>query len=345
MRELVEKETGMWNARRDFLRAGACLAKAVAVGVPLSLTATALAASDHADPIKNRTPEVGISDLFAFPDGDQLVIILNVRPGLSSAPPFELEPFTYNIFLDLHTAVTFDDEEDLNRYGGTIPDSTTISPDVTIAIKLENDGTLDRRTITGLDEPDAVRLWTGIRDDPFILPRFFGKNVLAMVLSIPFASFPANQQDWILWGTSTRKRFLGGTEQVDHVGRSNRTMLPRFDFLNTIPPNQQTAEIRRRHDNPGLIDDLLMTYAQPFFAIRHYDFPPDVMIFTRRRPPGYPNGRLLTDDVADLTCRQGDCLLWELSFADSEQYPRQTVNDKPFLDTFPYLAEPWPTEP
>ena len=34
------------------------------------------------------------------------------------------------------------------------------------------------------------------------------------------------------------------------------------------------------------------------FQIRPYDLKPDVMIYTDRFPPGFPNGRLLTDDVA-----------------------------------------------
>ena len=62
------------------------------------------------------------------------------------------------------------------------------------------------------------------------------------------------------------------------------------------------------------------------------------MIFTKQYPVGFPNRRQLTDDVALLTCDQGDCPLIENSFIDSTQWPRATVNDKPFLPGFPYLA-------
>jgi len=55
--------------------------------------------------------------------------------------------------------------------------------------------------------------------------------------------------------------------------------------------------------------------------IRHYDSAPDV-IFTTTRPPGFPNSRRLDDDVALLTCAQGDCPLQENSFIDSTQWPR-----------------------
>jgi hypothetical protein len=36
--------------------------------------------------------------------------------------------------------------------------------------------------------------------------------------------------------------------------------------------------------------------------------------------------------------------LQELSFIEGG-YPRATTNDKPFLDDWPYLAEPWPEKP
>jgi hypothetical protein len=34
----------------------------------------------------------------------------------------------------------------------------------------------------------------------------------------------------------------------------------------------------------------------------------------------------------------------EAAFTDTEEWPRQTVNDKEFLSEFPYLAEPWPAK-
>ena len=75
---------------------------------------------------------------------------------------------------------------------------------------------------------------------------------------------------------------------------------------------------------------------------------PDVMIYSSRFPAGYPNGRLLTDDVVATTCATGDCLLQELSFieVDKDFWPRRTANDaeKPLSDQWPFLAEKWPDE-
>jgi hypothetical protein len=134
--------------------------------------------------------------------------------------------------------------------------------------------------------------------------------------------------------------------QIDHVGRSQRTQLPRFDFLNTVHPRDHVRAIVEQRDRPGVKDDFLRTYIPPPFNIRPYDLQPDVMFFTRTREPKYPNGRQLEDDVAALTCQQGDCQLFELSqsHAKSASFPggRPTKNDKEFSATFPYLADPWP---
>jgi hypothetical protein len=45
--------------------------------------------------------------------------------------------------------------------------------------------------------------------------------------------------------------------------------------------------------------------------------------------------------VAKPLADAGETLLFELSLAESKQFPRATTNDKPFRKDFPYLAEPW----
>ncbi|MEM7534767.1 MAG: DUF4331 family protein [Chloroflexota bacterium] len=305
-----------------------------------SFPATPAFASDHADPMNLGAGQVdsGLTDLFVFPDGEHMVVILNVHRALTQPPPFNLEPFTYRIHMDLHTEVTYDDAEALARFGGTIASPEGISSDVTIELQLNNDTSVMNQSIDGLTNTDGIELWTGIRDDPFIFPNFFGTNVVAIVMRIPMASFPEGQQDWLVWATSHK-----GDTQIDHVGRSNRTMLPRFEALNTTPPNEHVAKITQIHDDPNLLEDITGTYIMPLFEIRAYDFVPDVMIYTTRSPAGFPNGRLLTDDVVKLTCEYGDCLPFQLSFNSTG--PRPTTNDKEFLSEFPYLAEPWPDMP
>jgi hypothetical protein len=335
-------------------------------------------ASDHADPINLDRQAGGITDLFVFPTKDgvrrvptnprtvhgekrsigseeanQLAVILCVRRSLTTSPPYPgLDEFTYTIVMDLHSRVNFDDDLDRKRYGGTVVHPEGIDADMVITIRLNADTTfkelkLEVKEHNSWKEKPAGRIqrYSGVRDDPFIFPMFFGTNVIAMVMSVPLDYFPGPPQDFVIWATSTRHR-----AQIDHVGRSQRTQLPRFDLLNTLHPKEHVKALRQHADAPGLIDDFLRTRIPPVFNLRPYDFKPDVMIFTRRPdyPAAFPNGRQLEDDVAKLTCEQGDCQLYELSFAvkDPHKYRmtggRPTTNDKEFYDSFPYLAEPWP---
>jgi hypothetical protein len=309
-------------------------------------------ASDHADPFKIGPDEqaANLTGLFFFPEGDQLIVILDVRRSLTEAPPYILDPFEFTINMDTHSKVTFTNAQDLARYGGTIVNPDGILPDISIKIRLNNDVTVKEKTFHGLKNPENIKLYTGVRDDPFIFPRFFNVNVITMVLSIPKSSFSENQQNWLLWATSRR---IEDGKQFDHVGRSNRTQLGRFEILNTLPPSEHVAAIKKAAESADKIQKFLQACLPPLanlnqlsgLLIRHYDYVPDVMVYTNQLKPGFPNGRRLTDDVALLTCNQGDCPLQENAFIDSKQWPRATVNDKPLLTTFPYLAEPWPVRP
>lgn len=322
------------------------LRKWAVVSSLLAVLAARLYASDHADPIDllmlGKPLEPGITDLFVFPRGDQMIVILCVRRALTQRASLNLEPYTYRVFLDLNSTVSFDNDEQLKRYGGTVVRPEDIRPTVTLTFRLNNNATVREHRFEGLPDPKRVRFETGIRDDPFIFPPFFGTNVVAMVVSIPMDEFPAGQRTWLAWAASSDRN---GTRQIDHVGRSLRTQNPRFELLNTLPPSQHVAAITREHERPSLMRELFWKRLNlpQLFAYRKWDFVPDVMIYAAQHPVGFPNGRLLTDDVAELLATYGDTLLKELSYVgDNATWPRATKNDKEFLNDFPYLAEPWP---
>jgi hypothetical protein len=289
-------------------------------------------------------------------------VILCVRPALRKAPPLDLS-YTYTINMDLHSRVLFDKADELARYGGSIPEPEKISPDVTIEIQLNNDTTLKEQTIRSptklfknfdnvrvyndktlkekadevLKNASDIHLYTGYKANTFIFPRFFGTNIVAMVMTIPVSCFPEGQRDWLCWATTSKDG-----KQFDHVGRSLRTQNPRFDLLNTLPPKDHVAALKKENENPSLMRDLFVKFGfDSMFEYRPWDFTPDVMIYSSRFNAGYPNGRRLNDDVAALLARYGDTLLLELSYK-SPKFPRATTIDKPFLEVFPYLAEPWP---
>jgi hypothetical protein len=319
-------------------------ARALVLVLAAMLLAPLAEASDHADPIFLESNESNITGLFFFPHDDQYILILNVRRATQKGAPFNLSPYEYAINIDWHSAITFDDENRA-RYGGKVTNPEGISPDVSIKIHLNDDTTIKDHVITGMSDA-GIRWWSGLRDDPFIFPRFFKRNVISMVMSVPKTSFPAGKQDWLLWATTSK-----GGKQIDIVGRSNRTQLGRFNFLNVLPPNQHVSAIMKEMQKQNRFLPFLQKYklTTPLYnlfhmvlQIRPYDIAPDVMVFSTRYPPGFPNGRQLPDDIVLRTCMIGDCDLFELSYIEGTQFPRATVNDKPFLADFPFEADPWP---
>jgi hypothetical protein len=91
------------------------------------------------------------------------------------------------------------------------------------------------------------------------------------------------------------------------------------------------ADLGARSLRSQLIPNLDLNTLDPRLHLKKLGMVPDVMIYDTSRPAGFPNGRLLTDDVVDLVGDPGVL---------STDAPFPTANDKPFLDVFPYLAEP-----
>jgi hypothetical protein len=318
-----------------------------------------------------------------------IVVILCVRRALTERNKLMLEPYTYQILFDFNNSIAYEDRDEEKgkeapvkagggyqplsgndreplttqearaRYGGKIGNPEGIAATATITIRLKDDASFKQVSIEGLKDANEISItdtrdakqisaYSGVRDDPFIFPAFFKTNIVGMVFSIPIDRFPADKHDWLIWGTSHE-----GSRQVDHVGRSLRTQNPRFDILNTLHPRAHVKAIKEADANPTLLRDAgLRLNLQGVAAYRkRWDFVPDVMIYKRNYPVGFPNGRLLYDDVAAMLAQHGDTLLLELSHQHPNGgWPRRTTNDKPFNGTtedkphlakYPYLAEPW----
>jgi hypothetical protein len=259
-------------------------------------------------------------------------------------------------------------------YGGVIMEPDAIADDAVLDFQLKVDGEGDNAhpsfshdpVFTGIPgkinvvpwnnlkemeafPPETIHVLTDIFDDPFIFPRFFRRNVVGIVTSIPLTAIPKHgvpltgdsqplvHGPILLWATTHHNG------QIDHVGRSLRTQLPRLGYLNPYHPRDHVKQITRVHSYPTVMEDILATFLAPLEAHRHYDSVPDVMIYDLRKPAKFPNGRWLEDDVAEPLAVAGETLLLELSYAESKEFPRATKNDKPFGKTFPYLAPRWTT--
>jgi hypothetical protein len=306
-------------------------------------------------------------------EGEHLIVSLCVRRALIPQQETKLnfKDYKFRVHFDLDPKVRiFEDTNsrdalhDMDRsmqalYGGIITEPANIKEDALLEFELElttGEGNIPQvvisrkprtdhfkaapnvvRSVADL-RPGVINIQAGIFDDPFIFPRFFRRNVVGIVTAIPLSAVPLpnGKAPILLWATTHK-----GEKQIDHVGRSLRTQLPRFGYLNDKMPSEHVKEITRVHDRPTLMEDILATFISPLEAHRHYDSVPDVMIYDLRKPAKFPNGRALRDDVAKTLADAGETLLVELSYAESKQFPRAETNDKEFRDTFPYLAPRW----
>ena len=262
--------------------------------------------SDHADTpnlIAVQRHDGRITDLYAFRDGDDLVMILGIDP---TVPPgvteYHFQPdVIYEINIDRSSTVNYDDSVANLKYGGTVDVPDKINADIAFRVTFE--GGVPRLRVHGIKKGEQItEMFTGLRDDPFIRGPRIGRNVAAIVLKVPFDAVLGDHPELLIWGWSRVPEL--DKPQADQVGMALRTMFPENMPMNEMAPRHQKK---------------MMGVA------------PDVMIYNTDLPAGFPNGRLLTDDVVDLV---GDMRV----LGNDDPFP--STNDVPFLPYFPYLAPP-----
>lgn len=267
----------------------------------LVVQATVAGAADHADtPLLqaiNRS-DARLTDIHAFLHDGNLVLALASDPAI---PPSVTEyqypaDLTLRLYIDNDSEVSFEDPDDLARFGGTVVKPNKISEDIVFEVTF--DGGEPRLRAKGIRKRDldAVSFFAGLRDDPFIRAPRVGTNVAAVVLEIPLDLVLRRQSTLLIWATSDLPEVHG--KIVEHAGLALRSQLPENDLMNVLRPKKHAMEL-------GVA--------------------PDVIILDTASPVGFPNGRTLTDDVIDLVL-------------GAPMGPSE--NDVPFLDEFPYLAEP-----
>ena len=280
-----------------------------------SVVVAPLYGADHGDApylaAVGRT-DAQITDLFAFlrgEDNEKLVLVLCTNPAIPrSVTTYRFAPdLTLRFHIDHHSAVRFDDPLDLTQLGGTIVHPEAVAEDVILEVTFDDDGVpqLHTQGIAGTYRRQ-LRLFAGLRDDPFIRRPRAGRNVAAVVIELPVEAVLGPQPELLIWATTKVPDIQGPISE--HAGRALRSMLI---------------------DEAGLP---AVNMLRPRDHWRILDIAPDAMIFDVPRPAAFPNGRELTDDVIALAAPGGTLPM--------EGSPRNTVNDVPFLGTFPYLAEP-----
>jgi hypothetical protein len=276
--------------------------------------------SDHFDTEDSRTD---LCDLYVFPSPnqpDRSVLILNINPE-ASVDEWSFDPAaSYEIKLDtdgdLENDIAFHvlfRELDDGDARATIYRATRAAARGTGAI---GEAVVDARVRRdGMGEgtsANGYRFFAGLRSDPHFKDilgfrnnfQFTGddpvarRNVFGIVVEVPNEALGGSAVS--LWARAMTL-VEGEIRQVDQAGRPginntfNEPEEDRLAFDASAPSGQRelfgekfVAFLR----SIGYPDEDARELAQTFL--------PDVLEYDLTAPPGYPNGRRLTDDTADL---------------------------------------------
>ena len=308
--------------------------------------------SDHFDTEDSRTD---ITDLYVFPSpqgGDRSVLILDINPDASAlevsfdpAASYELKIDTDgDLEADVAFHVLFTASPD-GQGRATVYRATAAAARGTG--RIGEAVIADARVATdGSSEPAAsngYRFFAGLRSDPHFKDvkgfqndfQFTGddpvakRNVFGIVLEVPNAALGPSPIR--LWARAMAP-VHGNMTQVDSAGRpgiNNAFNGPEADRLafNETPPTDQRA----RFGDKFVAFLQSLGYPDSEASELALSFLPDVLEYDLSVPPGYPNGRRLTDDTADLLV----ALLTRGRITSDLAGPHTDL-----LDEFPYLGPP-----
>ena len=312
--------------------------------------------SDHFDTDDSRTD---ITDLYVFPSPlgtDRSVLILDINPDASAlevsfdpAASYELKIDTDG---DLEADVAFhvlfaaaassDGEATATVYratAGAARGTGAVGEGVIADARVSMDGS------AGFIASNGYRFFAGLRSDPHFKDvkgfqndfQFTGddpvakRNVFGIVLEVPNAALGAAPIR--LWARAMTP-VHGKLTQVDQAGRpgvNNAFNGPEADRLafNETPPADQRAQFLDKF----VVFLRSLGYPDAEASELALGFLPDVLEYDPSNPPGYPNGRRLTDDTADLLA----ALLTRGRVTSDGVGPHTDL-----LDEFPYLGAPHP---
>ncbi len=276
------------------------------VVVLMAAAIPAVHAADHGDTpalVNANRRDALITDLHTFVRDQRLVLSVCTNPAIPVGATSYLFPsdMTLKIMIDRDCAVDFSNASDRTTYGGTVMNPAGISEDIMFQVKFP-DGVTPQLTTTGLSlaARERMRIYAGLRDDPFIRGPRQGRTIAAVVIDLPLADVIASQPTLLIWATSHVPDVAGDFQEL--AGRALRNMFSENDAMNSMHPSQHNAVM---------------------------GVPPDVVIYNTAYAAQFPNGRELTDDVVDLV---GDPRV------TGNDAPFPSANDVPFLVDFPYLG-------
>ena len=277
--------------------------------------------SDHFDADNSRTD---LTDLYVFPSPDRLdrsVLILDFNPDATAAEVSFDPAASYEVKIDtngdLEADVAFHvlfetsagDEATATVYratGAAARGTGRVGEPIVTSARVPKDGS------NGTTESNGYRFFAGLRSDPHFKDvkglrnnfQFTGddpiarRNVFGVALEVPNEALGgASIRLWARAMTVVE----GEIKQVDQAGRPginntfNGPEAARLEF-DATPPAEQWARFGDRFvaflGSLGYPDSEAHELARGFL--------PDVLEYRPAEAAGYPNGRRLTDDTADL---------------------------------------------
>jgi hypothetical protein len=310
--------------------------------------------SDHFDTEDARTD---LTDLYVFPSSqlaDHTVLILDFNPE-ATADAMSFDPAaSYEIKIDTDGDLEADVAFHV-LFEGSANDHATATVYRATGARATASGRVGEPIIVGAAVPadgfgevtaaNGYRFFTGLRSDPHFKDvkgfrnnfQFTGddpvarRNVFGVALEVPNDA---------LGGTFLRvwSRAVtvvdGEVKVVDQAGRpgiNNAFNEPEDDRLefDETPPTEQRARFHSRF--VAFLESL--GYPKNDVDALADEYLPDVLEYRLSEPPGYPNGRRLTDDTADALL----VLLTRGRLTSDLVGPHTDL-----LPDFPYLGPPHP---
>lgn len=232
--------------------------------------------ADHTDApalTAAKRDDARLTDAHGFLRGGRLVLAECLNPTTpSDITKYVFSPDLIVQFnIDNDSAVSYDNAADLLAYGGTVVRPTQIKEDIVFTVRFNDRGDV-QLTTQGLPSGDAqdIRVFTGLRDDPFVTMSWDGKNTAAIVLEMPLNLVIKSQSTLLLWNTSKVPGMEGPFQDLD--ARATRSQ--GIAAFNSLHPSQHTTVMGQAN--------------------------PDVMFLDTSKLVRYPNGRELVDDLSSL---------------------------------------------
>ncbi|WP_413250182.1 DUF4331 family protein [Sinomonas flava] len=274
----------------------------------------------HHNDLREGDPRHDNTDLFVFTspeDPHRTVLILDVHPELSPGA----EPVDARVSYEIKVDQDGDLEPDLafhplfdRHVDGSWTTSLLLATDAAAAgtarvgeevlsgipVSFGPTARAERRGRGGGD----FRFFASPRSDPFFANRdgfangvqwtgrdcFADNDIFCIALEVPDSALNG-AQSIAVW---TRTVGIASQHVLNQAGRlGNNVFRPEPEVFQTVAPVQQ-----RERYLPHYVEGFrAMGYPEPDAARLAEEWVPDVLIFDPAQPSGFPNGRLLTDDV------------------------------------------------